>query len=492
VKVLQASKRSAKAGECVTLLAYSAANPLRSLHQRLGNRALHSFVQTSLEAGQRHDPLEREADQVADAIVRMPEPATAAPRIQRLCAECEEQMQRKASVEDEEPLVQAKREGEDSAAAIAPYLDSLSGRGEPLAPAARAFMEPRFGVDFSAVRIHTDPEAHRSARAVDALAFTVGRDIVFGAGHYAPDTARGQRLIAHELAHVVQQSGAADATIQRQPPDPNVGPPVSEVPLPPICSVVYEEGRWYWKCENLPKIGSTPKIPLDPRNIPDEIDKILKKSQKEGDKGPTPLPGSGPAPGPGPITIENPDKLVEEMCRRYPFVCQPAPKPSTPLPPGPQLGVLWTDVIHFEKDHPAPGERAASIVLTAAGQKELDSVLSWLNLSSDLEVRLIGSASSEGTEEYNQALATRRVNFVLAGLKARKFDTRVADPLFSDGAETGCERIGSGLWSCGETKADQTTPLADDRVVRVTFMRNKLPPLSLPKIEPPTFKPGPF
>ena len=474
-----------------------------SLQRLLGSRLL----QAKLTVSQPDDAYEREADRVADEVMRMPEPAGhqaalgasgAPPRIQRLCAECEEEMHRKTAVEDEEPLVQAKREGaelEDGAARIAPYVNSLSGRGEPLAPSTRAFMEPRFGVDFGAVRIHTDPEAHRSARAVDALAFTVGRDIIFGAGHYAPDTARGQRLIAHELTHVVQQSGTADATIQRQGPDPNIGPPVSQVPLPPTCSIVYEEGRWYWKCENLPKIGSTPKIPLDPRNIPDEIDRVLKKSQKEGDKGPIPgpLPGPGPGPGPGPTPVVDPDKLVEQMCKLYPFVCQPAPTLPTPLPPGPQLGVLWTDVIHFEKDHPAPGERAASVVLTAAGQKELDSVLSWLNLSSDLEVRLIGNASSEGTEEYNQALATRRVNFVLAALKARKFDTRVADPLFSDGAETGCERVGSGLWSCGETKADQTTPLADDRVVRVTFMRNKLPPLTLPsKLELPTFRPGPF
>jgi hypothetical protein len=68
-------------------------------------------------------------------------------------------------------------------------------------------MEPRLGFDFSQVRVHTDSIAAESARAVHALAYTVGQDIVFGAGRYAPATVEGQRLLAHELAHVVQQGG---------------------------------------------------------------------------------------------------------------------------------------------------------------------------------------------------------------------------------------------------------------------------------------------
>jgi hypothetical protein len=158
--------------------------------------------------------------------------------------------------------------------------------------------------------------------------------------------------------------------------------------------------------------------------------------------------------------------------------------------PGPQLGILWTDEVHFQQDHPAPGERDAGRILTAAGQKELDSVYSWLNISSDLQVRLIGNASSEGTADYNQALATRRVNFVLAALAGRGFGPRVTDPLVTDGAESGCQRVGAGLWSCGETKADQSAARPEDRVVRVTFARNTLP--ALPKLEMPQFKPGPF
>ena len=81
----------------------------------------------------------------------------------------------------------------------------LRSPGQPLDAATRAFMEPRFGHDFSRVRVHTDARAAESARAVDALAYTVGRGVVFGAGQYAPGTISGRRLLAHELAHTLQQ-----------------------------------------------------------------------------------------------------------------------------------------------------------------------------------------------------------------------------------------------------------------------------------------------
>ncbi len=84
----------------------------------------------------------------------------------------------------------------------------LRSPGRSLDPGTRAFMEPRFGNDFSQVRVHADAKSAESARAVNALAYTVGRDIVFGTGQYTPGTNKGQRLLAHELTHVVQQGGA--------------------------------------------------------------------------------------------------------------------------------------------------------------------------------------------------------------------------------------------------------------------------------------------
>jgi hypothetical protein len=90
--------------------------------------------------------------------------------------------------------------------AVPPIVhDVLNSSGRPLDAGTRAFMEPRFGHDFSGVRVHTDAKAAESAQAVNALAYTVGRDVVFGAGQYAPGTSEGKRLMAHELTHVVQQ-----------------------------------------------------------------------------------------------------------------------------------------------------------------------------------------------------------------------------------------------------------------------------------------------
>ena len=83
----------------------------------------------------------------------------------------------------------------------------LRSTGQPLDGATRAYMEPRFGHDFSGVRVHADASAAESARAIHAHAYTVGRDVVFGAGQFAPRTSAGKELLAHELSHVVQQGG---------------------------------------------------------------------------------------------------------------------------------------------------------------------------------------------------------------------------------------------------------------------------------------------
>jgi hypothetical protein len=104
----------------------------------------------------------------------------------------------------------------------APHIvhEALSATGRPLDRETREFMEPRFGRDLSAVRIHTGAQAAASARAVNARAYTAGNRIVWGEGSYAPHTDAGKRLLAHELAHVVQLDGmppGAITTIRRQP-----------------------------------------------------------------------------------------------------------------------------------------------------------------------------------------------------------------------------------------------------------------------------------
>ncbi len=96
----------------------------------------------------------------------------------------------------------------ERSSAVPPIVhEVLSSPGQSLDAETRTFMEPRFGHNFSNVRVHADARAAESARVVNAMAYTVGRDTVFGMGQYAPATTSGQKLLAHELAHVVQQSG---------------------------------------------------------------------------------------------------------------------------------------------------------------------------------------------------------------------------------------------------------------------------------------------
>ncbi|HMK55489.1 MAG TPA: DUF4157 domain-containing protein [Dissulfurispiraceae bacterium] len=96
---------------------------------------------------------------------------------------------------------------------------SSLGTGQQLPEPVRDFYEPRFGADFGRVRVHNDSRAAESAGSIDAMAFTVGNDVIFGAGQYSPETSDGKKLLAHELAHVVQQSGSSQLNLQRAPDD---------------------------------------------------------------------------------------------------------------------------------------------------------------------------------------------------------------------------------------------------------------------------------
>ncbi|MFL6196538.1 MAG: DUF4157 domain-containing protein, partial [Thermoanaerobaculia bacterium] len=107
--------------------------------------------------------------------------------------------------------MQRRRSQEAESSEVPPVVhEVLRSSAPPLDAGTRGFMEPRFGQDFSQVRIHTDVRAAASAQAVGALAYTVGRNVVFGSGQYAPETPRGRELLAHELTHVVQQSGTPE------------------------------------------------------------------------------------------------------------------------------------------------------------------------------------------------------------------------------------------------------------------------------------------
>jgi hypothetical protein len=164
------------------------------------------FFQPKLTINQPNDVYEQEADAVADKVMRISD-GTAdkkffSPRIiQRKCAHCEE----------EEKKMQRKEIGTETATGseqTESYLSTLSG-GSPLGNGEKSFFESRMGYDFSGVRIHSDSSASRSAKNVNALAYTHGNNIVFNEGQYQPATESGKKLLAHELTHVVQQSGNA-------------------------------------------------------------------------------------------------------------------------------------------------------------------------------------------------------------------------------------------------------------------------------------------
>ncbi len=177
-------------------------------------------LQPKLAVGPAADPLEQEADRVAEQVMRMPAdniPATGIsaargqPRISRKCAACQE----------EETLQRTAAGSVGTAPGEAPGIvhEVLQSPGQALDPSSRTFFEPRFGQDFGHVRVHADGRAARSAQAVNALAYASGPNIVFADGRYSPGSGEGRRLLAHELAHVVQQSAAPSSSfqVQRQP-----------------------------------------------------------------------------------------------------------------------------------------------------------------------------------------------------------------------------------------------------------------------------------
>ncbi|HWT11209.1 MAG TPA: DUF4157 domain-containing protein [Allosphingosinicella sp.] len=169
---------------------------------------LAAAVQPKLAVARSDDAFEQEADRIADRVMGMAEPksqpdsAGPAPGGPRPPLEAA-------------PPIRRRAENAGAAAEAGDSLISGLGSGRPLDSALRRYFEPRFGADFSRVRIHTGIAADKAARSVEALAFTYGNDVVFRSDRYSPGPGQGRRLIAHELAHVVQQRGSGPR-IQRQ------------------------------------------------------------------------------------------------------------------------------------------------------------------------------------------------------------------------------------------------------------------------------------
>jgi len=188
----------------------------------LGNQATRNFlsaygVQPKLRIGSIGDRYELEADRMADQVMGMAAPVvepgstisavSSECGVQRACPECEEAL-RDQPEDDDEALLQREVTAPQPPPADGGLESRINGLGTglPLPPLVRDFFEPRFNHDFSNVRVHTGNTAGQAALAAHARAFTLGHNVVFGAGEYRPESGHGQHLLAHELTHVVQQT----------------------------------------------------------------------------------------------------------------------------------------------------------------------------------------------------------------------------------------------------------------------------------------------
>lgn len=215
------------------------------------------MIQYKLAIGQPNDKYEQEADRVADQVMRMPEPGSVAwrithpgqaPAVQRVCAECEDELQiqtkaiasaitplvQKQAEVEEEQIIQAK-ENSGQSPSVTPTLEAQlnasRSSGQPLPKQTRSFMESRFGHDFRQIRIHTNLSSDQMNRSLNAQAFTHQHNIYFKSGKYRPESNVGKHLLAHELTHVVQQS-ALNPPVQQLQRDPESAAPPSPTTSP--------------------------------------------------------------------------------------------------------------------------------------------------------------------------------------------------------------------------------------------------------------------
>lgn len=168
-------------------------------------------IQPKLAINPPGDIYEQEADRISEQVELVPEPCACGGG----CSGC----QAKQPNQEHLSLQTSRVQGSDTAQIVAPPIvhEVLAAPGQPLDSSTRHFMERRFGYDFSQVRIHTDARAAASAQSVNALAYTSGTDVVFGATQFSPTTTQGRKLLAHELAHVVQQGQVTSSvSVQRQ------------------------------------------------------------------------------------------------------------------------------------------------------------------------------------------------------------------------------------------------------------------------------------
>jgi len=240
-------------------------------------------IQPKLSVGTSTDPLEHEADRIADRAVSPSSEASVAPHINSYRGPAATDLEAPAGVSH-----------------------VLSGSGRPLEPAVRRDMETRLGRDFSRVRVHSDATAAQSARTINAEAYTAGHNIVFGPGKFAPSTHNGRRLLAHELVHVVQQSGTG--LVQRKsspkglPPSPDQDPYEVEANRRSDQDVLIDE--------ILARSGSESMSYADSQKL---VGVSAESPNSRPYTGPTSVPAEpSPPPPPPPVKVEAPPREIPE------------------------------------------------------------------------------------------------------------------------------------------------------------------------------------
>lgn len=200
------------------------------------------------------EPAELEADQIADKVINM-SPGEIRPvgggrtsgpdRRRESSGESESQEEAPATLQMKERFASASPLPPGGGGPSIPNL--LNSEGHPLDQEARGFFEPRLGVNLGQVRVHTDATAAQSARGINARAYTFGEDIVFDSGEYQPDSATGKYLLAHELAHVIQQRNSGNYLFARQEGDVAAASAVSGMPAQGQMFVGQTPGGvWYY------------------------------------------------------------------------------------------------------------------------------------------------------------------------------------------------------------------------------------------------------
>ena len=175
-------------------------------------------MQTKLSVSQPGDIYEQEADRVAEQVMRITDVQENVASLStmnddtvgRKCQSCQEEEETEMNISRKSYDGDGSKISENVEQHV---TDAILTEGSPLESTTRDFMESRFGFDFGNIRIHSDEGSARSARAMNALAYTVGNNIIFETGRYEPHRPDGMKLLAHELVHTIQQTKSAAGRI---------------------------------------------------------------------------------------------------------------------------------------------------------------------------------------------------------------------------------------------------------------------------------------